>query len=470
MTYTFPDNFLWGSSISAYQAEGGLLEDGRKLSTADFSTRKEHYCDNSVTSDFYHHYTEDIRLLGEMGAKVFRFSLAWPRIIPDGEGEVNEAGVDFYQRVLDELDKYQIEPIVTLFHYDLPLALQEKYGGWADRRVVDAFEAFVRVCFERFGDRIHKFLTINEPDILLMYGGHGLDFTGEEEFIKNRLIINHHFALAHAKAVNLCHEMLPDALIGPVFGYVPVYPESSAPLNAIAAENISDIQNSFFQELFLNGIYMKNVLDYFERKSDAPLIRDGDMDLLKSAKSDILALNYYKSDVARWCPEDTQERAMRGNEGGRKGSIVYPKVPGLYELCANRHLERTDWDWEIDPAGIRYMLRKVYYRYHLPILITENGMANFEHSDGEMIQDDYRIDYMQKHLSECKKAVAEGVELMGYCSWSFIDLLSTSHGFQKRYGLVYVDRDDESERTLKRVPKKSYYWYQKTISNKGKDL
>lgn len=466
----FPKDFLWGTSISAYQAEGGLLDGGRKESVADYSTRKEGYADNSVTSDFYHHYKEDIALLGELGAKTFRFSLAWPRIIPDGEGEINPEGIRFYHQVLDELEKYGIEPIVTLFHYDLPLTLQKKYGGWKNRAVIDAFVDFVRVCLTEFGGRIKKFLTINEPDILTMYGGHGLDFAGKEEFAETKLIINHHFALAHARAVRLCHELVPDAMIGPVFGYVPVYPATCDPEDVIAAKNISDIQNSFFQELFLNGIYMENVLQFYEGRCLPPDIEAGDMELLQSAKSDLIALNYYKSDVAKACPEEEEEREMGGNIGGKKGTFVYAKMPGYYEMCPNPMLRRTDWDWEIDAAGIRCMLRDVYYRYRLPVIITENGVAAFEHYEGETVEDDYRIDYHRKHLAACKKAIMEGVDLIGYCTWTFIDLLSTGHGFCKRYGLVYVNRTDEEELDLKRVPKKSYYWYRDTIKNGGADL
>ncbi len=459
----FPKDFLFGASISAYQAEGGVQDGGKLLSVADLSTIKPGYADNSISSDFYHHYKTDIRLLGEMGAKTFRFSLAWPRIIPDGDGEINQEGINFYNSVLDELEKYGITPMATLFHYDLPLSLQLKYGGWKNRKTVDAFVRFCKVCFNSFGDRIKYYFTINEPDILFMYGGHGLDYTGKDDFVRDKLIINHHFAVAHAKVVNLCHQMVPNAKVGPVFGYVPVYPHSCNPEDTIAMMNISDYQNSFFQELFLNGRYMKNVLDYYCETSLPPIIEENDMELLCSAKSDIIALNYYKSDVACQCCESESKRDMAGNIDGQKGTITYPKVPGKYQLCANDCLERNDWDWEIDPVGIRYMLRSVYYRYWLPIVITENGLAAHEKCVDGTINDDYRIEYLSKHLEQCRKAIDDGVELIGYCCWSFIDLLSTGHGFEKRYGLVYINRDNENIKDLKRIPKQSYYWYKKYI-------
>lgn len=463
MLKTFPKNFLFGSSISAYQAEGGVLDDGKKLSVADLSTKKEGYADNTVSCDFYHHYKEDIKLLGEMGAKCFRFSLSWPRIMPDGEGYINQKGIDYYNAILDELEKYNIVPIVTLFHYDLPLTLQEKYGGWKNRKVIDAFENYCKVCFKEFGDRIKYYLSINEPDILFMYGGHGLDYDGKEDFIKNKLIINHNFAIAHAKAVKLCHKMVKGGKIGPVFGYVPVYPNSSKPEDTIAVMNINDFQNAFFEELFLNGRYLKNALDFYSKKSLMPVIEDDDIELLKSEKSDIVALNYYKSDCAMWCDEDDIQRDLGGNINGQKGTCVYPKEPDYYELCPNKSLERNDWDWEIDPVGIRYMLRSVYDRYRLPIIITENGLAAHEKYDDKMIEDDYRVDYLSKHLEECLKAIDDGVDLIGYCAWSFLDLLSTGHGFEKRYGLVYVNRNDDDLKDLKRIPKKSYYWYKEFI-------
>lgn len=444
MKKEFPENFLWGSSISAYQAEGAITEDGKALSVADLSTCKNGICQNAVSSDFYHHYKDDIKLLAEMGAKTFRFSLSWPRIMPQGEGELNFKGIEFYNHVLDELEKYHITPIVTLFHYDLPLPLFEKYGGWKNRKVVDLFLNFCKVCFQEFGDRIHYYLTINEPDILLMYGGHGLDLGGEEDFQKHKLIINHHFAIAHAKAVNLCHEMLPKVKIGPVFGYVPVYPRTSNPLDMMAANKISDIQNSFFQELFLNGFYMENVLNMYSRKSEMPIIIKGDMELIKNAKSDIIALNYYKSDVAY---------SSNTDQG--------------YQLIANQYTKQTKWGWDIDSIGIRYMLHDVYYRYHMPILITENGIAEIEEIGSDsLVEDLYRIDFLRSHLLECKKAIDDGVELIGYCNWSYLDLISTSHGFEKRYGLIYIDEKNNN----KRIPKSSYFWYKDIIKTNGGKL
>lgn len=462
----FSENFLWGASISAYQAEGAILEDGKTLSIADLSTQDASgECQNAVSSDFYHHYKEDIRLLAEMGAKAFRFSLAWPRIMPEQEGVRNERGIAFYHRVLDELERYQITPVATLFHYDLPVPFQNAYGGWKDSRTVEAYLAFVRICLEEFGGRIPYFLTINEPDILFMYGGHGLDLDGREKWKRERLKINHHFALAHARAVQLCHAMHPEAKIGLAFGYVLVYAKSCQPLDRIAAMNISEQQNQFFQELFLKGRYMGHVLDFYAEESELPKITEEDLELIASAKSDFVALNYYKSDVAKWCDASEASQEMQGNVGGKKGTCVYPKVPGRYELCPNPYLERTNWDWEIDPVGIRVMLREVYQHYQLPILITENGVACLEHaSEGEAIQDEERIAYLDAHIQACREAVGDGVDLLGYCVWSFLDLMSTGHGAMKRYGLVYVDYERE-ERT--RIPKKSYTWYKNVIKYNG---
>ena len=463
MNSAFPDGFLWGASISAYQAEGGVLEDGKSLSIADLSTENGKYSDNSVASDFYHHYKEDIRLLAEMGAKIFRFTLSWPRIIPDGDGDINEDGVLFYNHVLDELEHYGIEPLVTLYHYELPCSLQAKYGGWKDRRTIDAFVRFAGICFERFGNRIKKYITINEPDILTMYGGHGIDLNPKDDFANNKLIICHHYALAHARVVKLCHEKVRGAQIGASFGYVPVYPASSRPEDVIGAENLSDIQNNYFEELFINGIYLGNVLRYYQKATTVkmPDVAPGDMELLKSSSSDFIALNYYKSDTAGECIETDVCSA---------DAAPFGKAPGYYKICENPNFEITDWGWSIDPIGIRVMLRNVYTRYHLPIIITENGMSAHELLRGDTVDDQYRIDYLKRHLEECGKAIIEGVDLRGYCCWSFMDLLSTGHGFDKRYGLVYVDRTDTDIKTLRRIPKSSYYWYKEIISSNGKGL
>lgn len=456
-TTPFPSDFLWGSSISAYQAEGAILEDGKTLSAADLSTRKPGFCDNARASDFYHRYREDIALLAQMGAKAFRFSLSWPRIMPEGDGRVNAPGIAFYHALLDELERYGIEPIVTLYHYDLPMPVYERFGGWADRRTVDAFCDYARVCFQEFGGRIRYFLTINEPDIMLMYGGHGLDLTGEADFKRDRLIINHHFALAHAHAVSLCRELAPGALIAPVFGYVPAYAASCRPMDWIAARNLSDIQNRFFQELFLNGRYDRFGLDFFEWESLAPRIEDGDMELIAYAKSDFIALNYYKSDVAFW-PD------AEGLAAHRECCTV---EDGMFATCPNPYTERTAWGWDVDGTGIRCMLREVYQAYRLPIMITENGMAHLERSEGSMVEDDYRIAYHEAHIAECGRAIAEGVDLRAYLTWSFLDLQSTSHGFGKRYGLVYIDHAEDGGGTWDRIPKKSFYWYRDLIAHNG---
>jgi 6-phospho-beta-glucosidase len=457
----FPKDFLWGSSISAYQAEGGTTSDGKKISIADLSTQGTKFSDNSISSDFYNHYKEDIKLLADMGAKMFRFTLSWARIIPDGDGEINQKGLDFYDAVLDELEKYGIEPLATIYHYELPVALQEKYNGWENRQVVDDYARFAEVCLTHFGKKINKFITINEPDILTMYGGHGMDLDDKQRYQRNKLIVCHHFALAHARAVELCKKICPNAMIGASFGYVPVYAASKKPADRIACMNLSDVQNSYFQELFLNGRYMKNVLDYYKNTTDCllPDIEDGDLDFIKNNKCNFIALNYYKSDT---CGYETSH--------SDRNQTSFGHVPGYYSVCDNPNLEPTDWGWEIDPIGIRVMLRDVYYRYHLPIIITENGMAAHEELEGNTVHDLYRIDYLKKHLSECKKAIDEGVELIGYCNWSFIDLISTGHGFEKRYGLIYVDHTDQEIGTLKRYPKDSYYWYKNIIESNGKDL
>ncbi len=458
---------MFGASISAYQAEGGALLDGKTYSIADISTQNKGFLDSDVTSDFYHHYKEDIRLLKEMGAQCFRFSISWPRILPEGEGEVNPKGVAFYHQVIDECVKNGIEPLVTLYHFDLPYALYEKYGGWINRHVVDAYREYVTVCFREYGDKVRYWQSINEPDIINTYGGHGIDLDGKDVFEHDKYQINHHQALAHAWAVKLCHEMCPGARIGPVFGYVPIYPKTCKPEDFLAVEYFNSLHNRFFQELFLNGRYLEDVLIKIRNEGAALSYTEEELAFIRENPSDFVALNYYMSQCVSWYPEDAEKIERVDNKYGKKGSTVLPGIPGYYAEVDNELLEKTSWDWAIDPIGIRIMLKQITESYHLPVMVVENGMGYFDElTEDKKVHDDYRIAYMKDHIEQCMKAVEkDGVELIAYNAWTFIDLLSTSQGFRKRYGLVYVDQNDDAKGDCSRYPKDSYYWYRDFIKN-----
>lgn len=473
----FPDGFLWGASTSAYQCEGAALEDGKLYSqqdieSADYS-KKTGFADASVASDHYHRYKEDIKLFKEMGLKSYRFSIAWSRIIPDGDGEINEKGVEFYKNLIDECLKNDIEPIVTLYHYDMPMALVEKYDGWISRQSVTDFERYARFVIETFKDQVKYWLTINEQSIIVQFWTRKNIVRKElQDNDQLRFQMNHHMNLAHAIACKLVHELVPGGMVGAALGYSPIYAASCKPEDALAAMNAHDLKNSYYLDIYFKGFYNKAAFTYLEKNGLAPQIQDGDMELIKEGTSDFLALNYYNSEAAKACKEDAKRSWAGYNLTGKKGDMSgYETHPGFYQICKNPELETTDWDWAIDPDGMEYILRDLYTRYNKPLMITENGLGAYDEltEDGK-VHDEYRIDYLKKHLQAMKKAIDAGVEVISYNPWSAIDLLSTSNGYKKRYGLIYVNRTDDDYKDLKRYPKDSYYWYQNVIKTNGASL
>lgn len=389
-----------GASTSAYQVEGAAYEDGKKASQQDVinheNYEKHGFANADIASDHYHHFKEDVALMKEMGFSAYRFSIAWSRVFPDGVGDVNEKGIQFYRDLIDELIRNDIEPIVTLYHYDLPWALVEKYDGWIDRQVVAAL------------------------------------------------------------------------------GYAPVYPLSSSPQDMMAAQNAHDLRNAFYLDIYFKGFYTKSAMIYLEEHGLAPVIEPGDMELIEEGESDFLALNYYYSDCAKACPLDAGKEISYGgvNLSGKKGEMSgFETHPGFYEMCKNPNLDTTDWDWSIDPTGLEYLFRDIYMRYNKPLMITENGMGAFDTltEDGK-IHDDYRIQYLREHIKAMKRAMDYGVEILAYCPWSALDLISTSNGVKKRYGFIYVDRTDDDPKECKRLKKDSFYWYQKVLKSNGDEL
>ena len=474
--FVFPEGFLWGASTSAYQVEGAAHEDGKASSQQDVINEQNFeqrgFATAEIASDHYHHYREDVALMAEMGFKAYRFSLSWSRIFPEGTGEPNPAGVRFYHDLIDELAAHGIEPIVTLYHYDLPMALVERYEGWISRRVVTDFEAYARFVIEEYGDKVKYWTTINEQSITVQYWTQKC-FIPEGRRGENQLRyqINHHMNLAHAVACNLVHELVPGGMVGSVIGYAPIYPLTSRPADVMAAQNAHDLRNAYYLDVYFKGFYTKSALSYLERHGLAPVIEPGDMELLASGESDYLAINYYASECARACPDDgtSQMRWSGVNWSGKKGEINgFETHPGFYEMCGNPHLETTDWDWSIDPVGLEYALRDIYTRYNKPLMILENGLGAFDEltEDGK-VHDTYRIDYLRQHVAAVGRAIDYGVPVLAYCPWSAIDLLSTSNGVKKRYGFVYVDRTDANPKQCERIRKDSFFWYQGVIESNG---
>ncbi len=476
---SFPENFLWGASTSAYQVEGAAFEDGKKASQQDVINRdicKTYgFANADIASDHYHHFKEDVALMKEMGFNAYRFSIAWSRVLPDGDGEVNEAGMQFYRDLIAELKAAGIEPIVTLYHYDLPWALIEKYNGWISRDVLKDFENFARIVINEFKDDVKYWTTINEQSIIVQYIEQKCyipeDFRGNDQI---RFQINHHMNMAQAIANRLVHELVDGGMVGAPLGYSPIYPLSSSGRDNLAALNAQELRNDYYTDIYFKGTYNKAAMSYLEEHGLAPIMEEGDEEFMSdpASLSDFLALNNYASDCAKWCDADKDIAFAGVNRSGKKGEMSgYETHPGFYEMCRNPNLDTTDWDWAIDPDAMEYMLRDLYRRYGKPLMITENGLGAFDEltEDGK-VHDDYRIDYLRNNIRGVSNAIDRGVEVIAYCPWSAVDLLSTSNGIKKRYGFIYVDRTDDDPKDCSRIRKDSFYWYQKVISTNGEEL
>ncbi|SEM55527.1 6-phospho-beta-glucosidase [Mesobacillus persicus] len=457
----FPDNFLWGASTSAYQVEGGAGQDGKGPSVIDIKRIPEGTTDYKVASDHYNRYKEDVALFAEMGFKTYRFSIAWSRIFPNGTGEVNQQGIEFYNNLINELLKYDIEPLVTMYHFDLPLSLHEK-GGWGNRETVDAFETYAKTLFEYYGDRVKYWLTINEQNMMIL---HGSAILGSDVSKKELYQQNHHMLLAQAKAMVLCHNMLPNAKIGPAPNISYIYPASSKPEDMLAANNFNAIRNWLYLDMAVYGRYNHVAWSYMEEHGYTPTILDGDMEMLRNAKPDFIAFNYYTSKTVAESKGDGQDVNNTGDQ-----EIVIGEA-GVYKGHTNENLPKTEFGWEIDPVGFRITFREIYSRYNLPLIVTENGLGAFDRLEEDgTVRDTYRIEYLRKHIEQIQLAISDGVEVFGYCPWAAIDLVSTHQGSKKRYGFIFVNRDEFDLKDMKRIRKESFYWYKKVIETNGDDL
>ena len=464
-TSMFPENFLWGASTSAFQVEGGVNEGGKGISVADVlsKTHSTDYADSSIAADFYHRYKEDIALMAELRLKSYRFSINWTRIYPMGDEDTpNAEGIAFYNRVFDELERYGIEPIVTLYHFDLPQHLEETHGGWRSRTTIDCYVRYARTCFEEFGSRVTYWQTINEQN--LMIRKHmpidEPDLTKRERI---RHQINHNMFLAGARVIALCHEMLPKAKIGPTFAYLPSYPATCKPEDVIASQDADNLYNYYLTDIHVFGEYPAYYVNWLNEHGWMPDFEPGDEEILRAGKPDYIGFNYYLTYAAEWAPEDAKEEYL---------SILHLSVPGRFRYVDNPYLVSTEYGWAIDPVGFRRSLRELWQRYRLPLMITENGMGVREElSDDGHVHDSYRIDYLREHIREMGKAVSiDGIPVISYNAWTFIDVVSSSDGFSKRYGFVFVDRTEKDEKELARIPKDSFYWYQRVIQTNGLDL
>ncbi|MCG9680130.1 6-phospho-beta-glucosidase [Vibrio sp. Isolate24] len=459
---TFPKHFLWGGAIAANQVEGSFDLDGKGLSTSDMlpngilsphQTRQQRTDGiKDLAIDFYQRYPEDIALFNEMGFNCLRLSIAWTRIFPNGdESEPNEAGLAYYDRIFDELAKHDITPFVTLSHYEMPYALVENYDGWASRKLIGFFERYARSVFERYQNKVKLWLTFNEINMSLHapFTGVGLAEEASEQAIYQAI---HHQLVANAKAVKLCHEIIPDAKIGNMLLGAINYPYTCNPDDVIAAMQENN-KWLFFGDVQTRGRYPGYMLRYFREKGIEIDMQPGDVEELASASVDFISFSYYASGCASADPKQKE-------------------VGNIVDSVPNPYLEKSQWGWLIDPKGLRILLNFLYDRYQKPLFIVENGLGARDeiNADGE-IEDDYRIAYLNDHLVQAREAVLDGVELMGFTSWGPIDLVANSTAqMSKRYGYIYVDRHDDGSGTLERKRKKSFFWYRDVIRTQGASL
>lgn len=462
----FPKNFFWGASTSAYQVEGASLEDGKGPSCQDVKTVPEGTTDLTVCSDHYHHYKEDIALMAEMGFRAYRFSISWSRILPEGTGRVNPKGIEFYNHMIDECLKYEIEPLVTMFHFDMPAALDLR-GSWSNRESVDWFLNYAKILYKNFGDRVKYWLTINEQNMLTLVGkviGSMVIPEGCTNELKEIYQQNHHMLVAQAKAMALCHTMLPEAKIGPAPNISLIYPATCKPEDILAAQNYNAVRNWLYLDVSVYGKYNNLVWAWLEEHDAAPEFSEGDAEALEQGRPDFIGFNYYNMAT---CEEEdgTSEVTYAENQQDASGE------KGMFRAAQNPYLKKTEFGWLIDPVGFRATMREIYSRYRLPLIVTENGLGAYDKltEDGK-VHDPYRIEYLRKHIEQIQLAITDGVEMMGYCPWSALDLVSTHEGMVKRYGLIYVDREEFDLKALSRYRKDSFYWYKKVIATNGDDL
>lgn len=475
-----PESFLWGASTAANQIEGSWNVDGKGVSVMDTlstdfengvrdesdSAFEDKFYSSHNAVEFYKNYKGDIKLMAEMGFKSYRMSIAWTRIFPDGDELVpNEKGLEFYDDLFDELIKYGIEPIVTISHYELPLALSKK-GGWTNRHMIDAYEKYAKTIMIRYKDKVKYWLTFNEINCSLVPFG---IMTGCGVFAKIKSEINtenlrfqalHNQFVASAKVVKLAKTINENFQMGCMIATMTAYPLTCDPIDVMATLQHQQMKNYFCSDVMIRGKYPAYSKRYLKENNIHIIIEDGDEDILKEGCVDFYSCSYYQT----YCISGKKDGV-----GVASGTAAGNLVAG--NGVSNPYLKASEWGWQIDSIGLRYLLNSIYDRYQLPIMIVENGLGARDELVDNKVNDDYRISYLKDHISAMKEAMKDGVDVIGYMPWSAIDLVALSTGsIAKRYGFIYVDVDDHGNGSFKRVPKKSSYWYKRVITSNGDDL
>ena len=448
------EKFLWGASTSAFQIEGAYNIDGKGLATTDVRHVPEGMADTKVACDHYHHWKEDVDLMAELGLNTYRMGFSWSRIMPDETLTPNPKGLSFYDQLIDYLLEKNIEPLVTLYHFECPQALVDAFGGWKSRKMIDAYVKYAEVCFRHFKGRVKKWVTVNEQFIATAAPDLAMGYI-EDPYERSKWIyqISYHVSLAEHRAFSLLKEIDPEAYIGPVCSIQVVYPATSDPKDVAAAKEAEEMMEFILLDLSVYGEYSPFAKTWLKKRNLYPETKPEDAEILHSSKPDFIGVNYYFSTCAKY-----EEKPF-----GFDTSFFW--AAGDCRIVPNEHVQKTEWmNMGTDALGLYDGMRKIYERYHLPLIVTENGIAVSEKLDEEgKIHDDYRIAYLKDHIDQVLKLREEGYPVFGYCPWSFMDVLSSHQGFSKRYGLVFIDRTETDPKECARVRKDSFFWYQNVI-------
>ncbi|AMC92533.1 aryl-phospho-beta-D-glucosidase [Erysipelothrix larvae] len=470
---SFPKGFLWGGATAANQCEGAWNVDGKGPSICDHSRGGDvktprifdkiidgnQYYPSHEAIDHYHRFEEDIALFGEMGFKVYRMSIAWSRIFPNGDDSVpNEKGLEHYDKVFDACLKHGIEPLVTLSHFEVPMGIVNTYNGFSNRKTIDVFVKYATTVMKRYKDKVKYWLTFNEINFGMLPKGQ-LKVLGiyDEDAMKGKITnpqqqfqALHHVFLASAKTVIEGHKINPEFKIGNMIAYITMYPLTPNPEDVLLTQQYENFMNNFCADLQVKGEYPYYMQDYFKTHNITIQCEDGDEKILKEGTVDFYSFSYYMSNCKT--AQDSTELTGGNLMGGVK----------------NPYLKASEWGWQIDPLGLRYTLNKLYDRYKIPLMVVENGFGAHDELIDGTVNDDYRIDYMRQHVEAMEASIKDGVDLMGYTMWGPIDLISAGTGeMKKRYGFIYVDKNNDGSGTLDRYKKKSFYWYKELIASNG---
>lgn len=476
MDRNFPEGFLWGGALAANQCEGAYKEGGKGLTTVDLcpigKKRSEiirgkidelremegEFYPSHEAIDFYHRYKEDIALFSEMGFKCLRVSIAWSRIFPSGDEEIpNEEGMKFYDSLFDEMLSHGIEPVVTICHFDTPIGIIQKFGGWKNRKFVDFYLNYCKVIFERYKEKVRYWMTFNEINMILHlpFMGAGVRFKEGENELQIKYQSAHHELIASSLATKLAHEIIPNCMIGCMIAAGDFYPYSCNPDDVQKAKE-KERENLLFIDVQSRGKYPGYAKRFFKENNIEIEMEQEDEEILEKHTVDFIGFSYYASRCVSTDPE-----VLKGETAGN-----------AFKSVKNPYLKSSEWGWQIDPKGLRITCNSLYDRYQKPLFIVENGLGAVDkiEEDGS-INDDYRIEYLREHIKEIGEAIKDGVDLIGYTPWGCIDLVSASTGeMKKRYGFIYVDKDNEGNGTLERYKKKSFNWYKEVIATNGDSL